>query len=274
MKIPKNINKINANSEIEIGAYPPNWFLEFEEAWLWNWDYFGLYWEIGKEENEPVVCEKKHDSGIIVPRFSCLDKFLEWYKLNDNNWWEKEIEDEEFIINYVNKWNDFLKQNNPEKAVESYKLGVLSFGEMSEPWFKLSTQQNRIGMKKEAQISLLNSILSNWVIGFPSQNAIRLFKNMKPIDELTDHPLIKYRDKLEFNFGWKKENDDYLILQKIIKEFKDRWDYRNWFILEQNYVNMMTWETSSFRERYNFDYEKWKQDFKKNTEQIYKRKYK
>lgn len=267
MKIPEKINEVSINSEIEIGVYPPNGFLQFDEASLGNGDYFGLYWEFGKELQEPIICEMIHDDGIIIPRFSNLNKFLEWYELNDFDWGEKEVNDENFALNLLKKGNEQLKQNNPEKAIELYKKSTTNFGELSENWFKLASQQKRIGNELEFQKSLINSILSNWAIEFPSQNALRMIKTLKPVEELKNHPLIKNRENFEFNFGGKKENNDYLIMKEIISGLNEIGDSNRALLIEQNYALMMYWETSSFQERYNFNIDEWRNNFALKTKE-------
>ncbi|WP_299555556.1 tetratricopeptide repeat protein [Seonamhaeicola sp.] len=265
MKLPKRISEVSINSEIEIGAYPPNGFLKFGEASLGNGDYFGFYWEFGKENQEPIICEMIHDEGIIVPRFSNLDKFLEWYELNDYDWGEEEIENEEFVMGFINKGNEYLKQNNPEKAIECYKRSTDYFGELSENWFKLASQLRRIGNELEFQKSIINAVISNWAIEFPSQNALRMIKSLNPIEELKNHPLIENRENLEFNFGGKKENKDYLIIKDIVAGLNDIGDIDRALLMEQNYALMMYWETSSFQERYNFNLDDWKKEFEQKT---------
>ncbi len=267
MKLPERVNEISINSDIEIGVYPPNGFLQFEEASLGNGDYFGFYWEFGKENQEPIICEMIHDEGIIVPKFSNLDIFLEWYELNNFDWGEKEVDDEKFVLNFLNKGNEQLKQNNVEKAIEYYKQSTNSFGELSENWFKLASQQKRIGNELEFQKSIINSVLSNWAIEFPSQNAIRILKTLNPVEELKNHPLIKNREHLEFNFGGKKENQDYSIISDIIDGFNDVADVNKALLIEQNYALMMYWETSSFRDRYNFNLEEWRKGFELKTKE-------
>ncbi|TXG36682.1 hypothetical protein [Seonamhaeicola maritimus] len=267
MKLPEKIDEVSINSEIEVGVYPPNGFLQFDEASLGNGDYFGFYWEFGKENQEPIICEMIHDEGIIAPRFSNLGKFLEWYKLNDFDWGEEEVDDEKFVLNFLNKGNEQLKQNNPEKAIQFYKQSTDSFGELSENWFKLASQQKRIGNELEFQKNIINSILSNWAIEFPSQNAIRMIKALNPVEELKSHPLIKNREKLEFSFGGKKENEDYLIITEIIAGLNDIGDVNRALLMEQNYALMMYWETSSFQERYNFNLDEWKKRFELKTKE-------
>jgi len=265
MKLPKNSSEISIQSEVAVGAYPPNGFLQFEEASLGNGDHFGLYWEFGKEDVAPQVFEMIHEEGRIVPSFSSLDKFLEWYKRNDFEWGEEEIDDYDFTLYFQHKGNEQLLQNNPQKAIAYYKQSTTNFGELSENWFKLASQQKRIGNEYEFQKNCINAILSNWAIEYPSQNAIRTLKKLHPIDEFKNHPLIRNREKLEFNFGGRKENNDYLILPNIVAELHAMGDTNKALLLEQNYALMLYWETSAFQERYNFNYSEWKKEFQKKT---------
>jgi hypothetical protein len=185
MKLPAEIKEINIYADKNVGAYPPNGFIEFGEGALGNGDCFGLYWELGKEDQEPMICEMQHEEGTIVPSFSSLKKFLEWYELNDQDWGEEEVDDENFMFNYLNKGNEFLKQNKPELAIEQFKLSIENFGESSETWFKLAGQQKRVGNELEFQKSIINSILSNWAVEFPSQNSIRFLKTLYAYPQLS-----------------------------------------------------------------------------------------
>lgn len=266
MKFPEKINKISTNFEIEVGVYPPNGFLQFSEASLGNGDYFGFYWEFGKENLEPIICEMIHDEGIITPRFSSLNKFLEWYKLNGFDWGEEEVVDEKFALNLLNKGNEQLKQNNTKKAIEFYKQSTESFGELSENWFKLASQQKRIGNELEFQKNIINSVLSNWAIELPSHNALRMIKTLNPLEEFKNHPLIKNRENFELDFGGKKENNNYPIINDIISGLNEIGDIERALIMEQNYALMMYSETSSFQERYNFNIDEWRKNFALKTE--------
>ncbi|MEM6801162.1 MAG: hypothetical protein AAF696_07140 [Bacteroidota bacterium] len=265
MRLPENIHKVSLNPRLEIGPFPPNGFQPFDEASLGNGDYFGLYWELGKEDQAPIICEMIHDEGIITPRFSKLDIFLDWYELNDHAWGEEEVSDEKFVLNFLAKGNEELKRNNPEKAIEFYKKSTESFGELSEPWFKLASQEKRLGNEVAFQKSIINTILSNWAIEFPSQNALRLLKSLNPIEELKHHPLIINRDKLELDFGGRKENETYVVLGEIIHALREMGELNKALLLEQNYALMMQWETTSFQERYKFNLEEWKRAFEQKT---------
>ena len=132
---------------------------------------------------------------------------------------------------------------------------------------KLATQQKKTGDEVGFQKSIINSVLSNWAIELPSRNAIRMIKTLKPVEELKTHPLIKNCQNLEFDFGGKKENKDYAILNTICQELHNMGDSKRALIMEQNYALMMYRETSSFQERYNFNFNEWSKKFAQKTKE-------
>ncbi|MDX8554437.1 hypothetical protein MK851_12495 [Tenacibaculum sp. 1B UA] len=265
MKLPENIDKITLIEDKEIGPFPPNGFQKFEEASFGNGDYFGLYWEFGKEHQEPIICEILHDEGIIMPRFSCLNKFLEWYQLNDYDWGEDEIDDDAFVLNLIKKGGNQLKQSQTKQALAYYKQSTDVFGEYSENWYKLALLHEKDGNQLEFQKSIINAIFSNWAIQHPSENALYTLKNIHPVGALKQHPLIKNRNIFDLHFGGVKENKIYTIISEILSELNVIEDIDKALIMEQNYALMMHRETTSFQERYHFNLEQWQSDFKQKT---------
>ena len=210
---------------------------------------------------------------MIEPRFSCLDKFLEWYELNDEEYGDEEVEDENFCLYHLMNGNQALKVQNIDLAIESFQLSINSFPELSEPWYKLGTQYYRKGQKDKGNIAIINSILSNWAIDYPSDNAIRTLKNLKESESISNNPIFKRKDLLSFEFGVKKVNNDYQHLREAIDEFMEIGDIVTALKLEQNYGYMMLAETSSFQERYNFNAENWKNKFEQAVVEKLNRKY-
>lgn len=271
MKLPARIHEISLKKEIEARIYPPHGFLPFEEANLGNGDYFGLYWEFGKEDQEPIVCEMIHEEGTIAPRFSSLDKFLAWYEAYEGDLREDveheddEIEDPNFVYPLLYRGDECVQQNKIDQAIAFYRQSTAAFGELSMHWYKLATQLKRIGNETEFQKCIIQSILSNWAIEFPSQNAVRMLKALKPVEELRHHPLLKNRGQLGFDFGGKKDNKDYPILREIVAELHALGEIDKALLLDLNYATKMHRETSAFQERYGFDEEEWKLNFSLKT---------
>jgi len=265
MKLPKNIDKVTLIEDSETGPFPPNGFKKFEEASFGNGDYFGLYWEFGKEHQEPIICEILHDEGILMPRFSCLNKFLEWYQLNDYDWGEEEINDDAFVLNLIKKGDNQLKQGHTEQAIAFYKQSTDVLGEYSENWYKLALLYKKIGNQLEFQKSIINAIFSNWTLQHPSEKTLYMLKNIHPVNALKHHPLIKNRTTFDLHFGGMKENKIYSIISEIITELNAIGDTNKALIMEQNYALMMHRETASFQERNQFNLNHWQSNFKQKT---------
>ncbi len=94
-----------------------------------------------------------------------------------------------------------------------------------------------------------------------------MLKTLNPIEEFKNHPLIKNRENIMLDFGGKKENSDYLLINEIISGLNETGDTNRALLLEQNYALMMYWETSSFQERYHFNIEDWKMEFEQKTKE-------
>src|SRR5688572_25207249 len=87
MKLPSEVSKITLFAGPSEGAYPPMGFCAFEECALGNGDYFGLYWPIGSEQQEPIIIEMRHDEGALIPAFSSLAAFLRMAQIKGFNGW-------------------------------------------------------------------------------------------------------------------------------------------------------------------------------------------
>ncbi|MDP8163225.1 hypothetical protein QJU89_03120 [Pasteurella skyensis] len=127
-----------------------------------------------------------------------------------------DIEDKNFINYFLKKGDECLKQNKFEQAVEYYIKSVNSCSEISEVWCKLASLYKRTDNELAYQQAVINSILSNWSFGFPSQNVIRMLKSLRPLEEIKNHPLVIHRNNLDFKFGGTKENPNYHTMKKII----------------------------------------------------------
>lgn len=77
MKLPRNASAVTLDLEWKFEhTYPPLGFLPFPGYELGNGDRFGLYWPIGREDQEPLVMETEHDARALCPAFSSLDALL------------------------------------------------------------------------------------------------------------------------------------------------------------------------------------------------------
>jgi hypothetical protein len=51
-------------------------FIEWEVFECGNGDYFGFYWKIGAEDQNPIVCALHHDDWELMPWASSLERFF------------------------------------------------------------------------------------------------------------------------------------------------------------------------------------------------------
>jgi hypothetical protein len=150
MKIPASLTKVSvAVDYIPKGPYPPLGFVPFWEAELGNGDYLGLYWPFGKEKEEPIICDMSHDDWSLIPGFSTLDKFLEWYELNDQDRGENEVDDPDFVVTQYALGREALKKNDHSSAIMHFENCTKILPEVSEYWYTLSSQNYAFMMLTE-----------------------------------------------------------------------------------------------------------------------------
>lgn len=262
MKLPESIDKVSVtNGMIPLGPYPPLGFVPLWEAELGNGDYYGLYWPIGKEASEPIVCDMSHDDWSLWPAFSSLDKFIEWLDVNDWDRGDEEIEDFDFAPYHYAQGKARLSSNDIDGAISNFHKACESFPEISDYWFSLSSQLRRIKKTEEAITACIDAFISNWSFGLPSEGAIRMLKTAVNLDAFNDEPLIRIIPDLSMKFGGTKENHQYNLLSECAEEYLRTGKHIRGLKLMQNYAFMMSIETSAFQERYKFNINDWQQEF-------------
>lgn len=264
MKIPNGMEKVSlSKSDIPLGPYPTLGFVPLWDAELGNGDYFGLYWPLGKENEEPIVCDMLHDEWALEPCFSSLEKFIEWLELNDWERGDEEIVDDQFSAAIFTKAKALYSGLNVEAAIGLLNKACISFPEVSEYWFALSSQSKRFGDMETAANAALKALNSNWVFGFPAQGVIRSLRNPQFREALSNDPIIQRIDDFELNFGGVKENAIYPIIYECVQEYLNSEQFIDGLMLYQNYGYMMYSETGAFQERYNFDLKSWQSEYSK-----------
>ncbi len=244
-------------------AYPhsPLGFHAFQEYGLGNGDYFGVYWPIGHEEKDPIVCETIHDDGLIVPFFSNLRTFLEASN-QDDDWFEAcpTLEDDP-----LSPWallNAARALQEPETLKQAVKLleqAVTILPEYAEAQRMLSNLYFRMGdYEKSFEASLQ---------GFISSPSFGGGHNWEKLSKYTQHfsfsdaqlniPIIKngLDDELTFDAYGKKENNDYIIFKDTIKYFEEIGDFVRASTFAQTYAEHMNSQNIDFQQRYGFDLE-------------------
>jgi hypothetical protein len=262
MKIPNGIEKVSiSKSDAPLGPYPSLGFVPMWDAELGNGDYFGLFWPLGKENEEPIVCDMLHDERALEPSFSSLAKFIEWLELNDWERGDEEIIDDQLSTVIFTKAKALISGSDIEAAIDLLNKACSSFPEVSEYWFALSSQSKRFGDIETSANAALNALNSNWVFGFPPQGVIQSLRRPQFREVLNKDPVAQRIDEIELNFGGVKENSIYPIIYECVQEYINSERFIDGLMLYQNYGYMMHSETGSFQERYNFNLKSWQSEY-------------
>jgi len=262
MKIPNGIEKLTViNSDIPLGPYPSLGFVPISDAQLGNGDYFGLYWPLGRENDDPIVCDMLHDEWALEPSFSCVDKFIQWLDLNDWQRGDEEINDQQLSSVIFSKAKVLYSSTDIDGAIELLNKACSNLPEVSEYWFALYSQQRRIGDIEKSANAALKAINSNWAFGLPSDSILRALRNPQFQEMLKDDPLMQRIGEFELHFGGVKENANYPVMYECVQEYFKRDQFVEGLMLYQNYGYMMHSETVSFQQRYNFKLDNWRLEY-------------
>jgi hypothetical protein len=141
MKLPAGVEKITLLKRDISGLFPPIGFWEIEEANDGAGDHYGLYWELGKENNEPIICQMRHEENRLTPEFPSLNYFLIAHE--KDNWQPTDalgLDDATFFMNLYQKAKVLTKQGNIEDTVQRLEQSVAIFGEYSDSWTLLAAK--------------------------------------------------------------------------------------------------------------------------------------
>jgi hypothetical protein len=262
LRLPDRISELDFSfDQVVAGPYPPRGFLPVWDAELGNGDYFGLYWPLGRETVEPIVCEMHHDGGIIVPEFSGVAAFAEWLTENGEDRGGLPIEEPTFAPSLYRRARQAIEANDPPRAIDFLTSACESLPEVPQYWSALSSQLRRVGRKEEGYSAALRSFLSGWHFGRPDDSVLRMLKAAYAEGALTDDPIVSRAEALTNRFGGEKENANYGLLRAAIDDYFSQGASINALSLSQNYAYMMTSETTAFQDRHNFKLETWRSEF-------------
>ena len=263
MKLPDNINNVTISKFQDYWIFPPIGFIEIEEANDGAGDNYGLYWQLGKENEEPIICSKRHEEFLLIPEFLNLDSFLNWYEETQGQEAPAHnLRDTTFFINLYTRSKVFTKTGKTDEAIQALEKSTQLFGEYSDSWALLGENYYKINEQEKADSSILNSIISNYVFGLPSKKSIELFNNIDTLGELKNNPLVKRRNGLLSGGDFSNPfTINYDKLLEAISEFKELKDYKSALILEQNYGYLMYLENREVKDKYNFKESEWSEYF-------------
>jgi tetratricopeptide (TPR) repeat protein len=264
MKKPTDIDKVKIIESTNSSIIPPIGFLEIEQGNGGYGDCYGLYWELGKEEQEPIVCEYEHEEFQLSPQFPKLSKFIEWYQETDGQEANTiNLNDRDFFMNLYLKSKVLARKNETEEAIERLEQSVKLFGEFSDSWALLGEQYYKVDNRSKAIESLFNAITSNWMFGLPSKKVIEMYSSIEMDNNSDTSPLFKYRKELLSSGDLSKPKVvNYPILKDVAYEFEQQGNYRAALLLSQNYAYLLSLEKDEIQVENKFNQNEWLNSFK------------
>lgn len=259
MKLPTQVDRISLNLDsVTRYPYPPLGFVPFEENQLGNGDYFGLYWPVGHEDEDPLVAEMQHDGWSMCPAFSSLDAFLR--VAGDRLDWVEpptlEQDPASPIANFLAA-RGALANNDWDRALDGLGRAVATLREFGDAQWALSRQLLRASRQEEAFEASLLAAISPPCWGGASRQALDWLKRQKSSPgRCASDPFWLERQALTYKFGGSKRNSDYDVLRKIVDAYIESGEGVKATLLLQTYGELMSMETLSFQERYAFTADK------------------
>lgn len=267
MRRPRDFERLSTSpKEISRGPYPPAGFLPVWDAELGNGDYFGLYWPLGRENDEPIVCDMCHDESRLWPAFSSVGRFLAWLDANDGERGDVEIDDGAFAPAQFNLAKACITQGKIEPAIAYLRRTCETVPDVCDYWFTLAGQLRRIGEHNAAIDAALNAYRSGWYFGRASEAVLRMIRGARDNPVFADDPIVRRSVDLTPSFGGERENRNYLLLKGCVDDYMSQGFALEGLQVYQNYAFMMVTETTSFQERYVFELKTWQDEFSRLCE--------
>lgn len=255
MQLPASFAHISLEQDWQHStAYPPLGFTPFAEGALGNGDTFGLYWPIGREACEPIVVETWHDEWRIQPHFSSLAAFLQAYTAAEDEYVTTPslADDPASPRAAFLAAKELIAQRNPEAAIALLEAALAIVPEYTDALVLLHGQYVRAGRIDDAVKLAIQAIISPPSFGGPPFKALQWLRTQAvPEGELD--PIWRACGQLSFNFGGSKDNVDYPVLLAAIDTYLEQGKHLSASTLMQTYAELMSAETVSFQERYEFD---------------------
>ena len=255
MQLPASVARISADQDWQhTTAYPPLGFTPFAEGALGNGDTFGLYWPIGREADEPIVVETWHDEWRIQPHFSSLAAFLQAHAAAEDEYVATPslADDPASPRAAYLEAREWIAQRKPDAAIALLEAALAIVPEYTDALVLLHGQYVRAGRIDEAVKVAIQAIISPPSFGGPPLKALQWLRT-QPVPEGEIDPIWRACGQLSFHFGGSKENADYPVLLAAIDTYLDQGNYLSASTLMQTYAELMSAETVSFQERYEFD---------------------
>lgn len=257
MKLPSGSDKISFLNYDRYNAFPPYGFRPFEEGHNGAGDYYGLYWELGKENCEPMVFFMNHEEGYLLPEFPTLSAFLANYNP------QTEQVDQDPSFSFSNFYPPFYHQSRVKArkdiplALNMLKRSTHLFGEFSASWFLLSKLLSKEEDKELKEKSAIKAFVSNWQFESPWQEVLDHLQSIRFKTRYKNDPLVKRVDDLAFS---KKQNNFKVYhssFLNLVEAYKEINDFHSHIMMYENYGFMMENCSRSQQKEVNFSIKEW-----------------
>lgn len=259
LRLPANLNAVSVSSRVGDTPFPPRGFAAFDDHALGNGDTFGLYWPIGREDQEPLVVEILHDEWAIVPAFSSLDAFLANTKSLDEaehaDW--PSFEDDKLSPHacYA-KSREAVADGNIDEACSLLLSAIERLPEYTAALSLLSAQFLRLGKHDDACRFGVRALRAPPSLGRGAdlkKTWTWISRLTNGPDDLADDPIWLHRAHLIAPpVGGSKQNDIYPVLAEAAAGYAALGNIAAALSLWQAYGEFMWRETTAFQERYGF----------------------
>ena len=259
MRAPVQISSITPDKTWSYARpFPPLGFLPFSEFEFGNGDTFGLYWPIGKEQDEPLVAETWHDEWRVQPVYSTLAHFLSAAEGLDDDEMPEPLplaDDRRSPRQCLVQAQKLTAEGDLEGARGLLERAVDVLPEFTDALSALWSLYVRTGHSKPAGDVAVRAVISPPCFGLRAFKALRWLRSADVDENVRRDPLWKRRDALTLEFGGTKHNDNYPLLLSVIEDYLDKSMYERALTLMQTYGEFMSSETTAFQDRYGFDRE-------------------
>lgn len=298
---PLNLGELeNPEAWPQADVFPPPGFVQAVSLFEFgDGDVIGFYWPIGKENEEPILCETYHDEQSLQPQASGVEG---WTRIkvaeghcepgDDDHQSAQELATQlgftlpaadgseplpvelqlaldpasPAVLKYAAQ--QAMKSGDLEVAAEHLRRALDLLPEYTEALILLGHLYRRQGKLPEAAQRLAEAMGAPLCFGWEREKALLSVKRLRDSDypELAGDPLWSQRQQLTFATGVKR-NDDFNIYEEAIAEYLRQGRGVLAVRLRVLVAELMWGETISFRERYSYSMEKHRNLLRSEIEQ-------
>lgn len=267
-------------------AFLPHGYLDTQMFAVGNGDSCGLYWPIGKENSEPLLCDIYHDNSALIPQASSLEglaklkhylgeaddeQLAEYLALKLGFDLPEPHDDEDQDLNQLLRLDPqsplnivsvgiVAFQHHDLQSAEDYFLQALSLlPEYTRASYYLADlYRQQLLRQLDAAKAMIAALTSPIVFlnAYRRTEVLKWLQEDKPeFTELQSDPIWLSRKKITCEM-YVKYNDDFIIYEEAVQEYLRQGKGIEAVRLRELIGELMQLETSAFRERYDYSIEK------------------